>query len=172
MSDPSRTSTPPAPAVPEEPAAPGRRRQVVVVGAGPTGLLLAGDLAAAGVDTVVLERRGTASNLTRAFAVHARTLEVLDARGRADDLVAAGRPVAGLRLFARVQVDLGRLPSRFPFMLVVPQYTLEQLLEVRARQHGVQFLTGLEVVGLRQDEDSVHLVARDPPVAGLEIPRA
>src|SRR3954466_6307543 len=75
-----------------------RRRRVVVVGAGPTGLLLAGDLSAAGVETLVLERRGVASNLTRAFAVHARTLEVLDARGLADDLVAAGRPVRGLRL--------------------------------------------------------------------------
>ena len=57
---------------------------VVVVGAGPTGLTLAGDLAAAGVRTVLLERRSGTSNLTRAFAVHARTMELLDARGLAD----------------------------------------------------------------------------------------
>ena len=55
------------------------RTTVAVVGAGPTGLLLAGDLARAGVDVTVLERRGTESNLTRAFGVHARTLEHLDA---------------------------------------------------------------------------------------------
>jgi 2-polyprenyl-6-methoxyphenol hydroxylase-like FAD-dependent oxidoreductase len=54
---------------------------VAIVGAGPTGLLLAGDLAHAGVDVTVLERRGTESNLTRAFGVHARTLEHLDAPG-------------------------------------------------------------------------------------------
>jgi 2-polyprenyl-6-methoxyphenol hydroxylase-like FAD-dependent oxidoreductase len=57
-----------------------RHPQVLVVGAGPTGLLLAGDLAAAGVDTWIVERRNSESNLTRAFAVHARTLELLDAR--------------------------------------------------------------------------------------------
>ena len=68
---------------------------VAIVGAGPTGLLLAGDLAQAGVDVTVLERRGTESNLTRAFGVHARTLEHLDARGLADEVVAGGRPVDG-----------------------------------------------------------------------------
>jgi 2-polyprenyl-6-methoxyphenol hydroxylase-like FAD-dependent oxidoreductase len=139
-----------------------RHRRVVVVGAGPTGLLLAGDLAAAGVETLVLERRGVASNLTRAFAVHARTLEVLDARGLADDLVAAGRPVRGLRLFARVELDLGHLPSRYPFVLVVPQYTLEQRLEERARASGAELLPGHEVVDLYQTGDAVHVLTRDP----------
>jgi 2-polyprenyl-6-methoxyphenol hydroxylase-like FAD-dependent oxidoreductase len=67
-----------------EPAA----ADVLVTGAGPTGLLLAGDLAAAGVRTILLERRDHESNLSRAFAVHARTLEVLDAMGLADELVA------------------------------------------------------------------------------------
>jgi 2-polyprenyl-6-methoxyphenol hydroxylase-like FAD-dependent oxidoreductase len=131
------------------------------VGAGPAGLLLAGDLATAGVDTLVLERRSTGSNLTRAFAVHARTLEVLDARGLADDLVAAGRPVPGLRLFGRVQVDLSRLPSRYPFVLVVPQYTLEGLLEARARASGAELLGGHEVVDVRRGEDTVDVVSRD-----------
>ena len=136
-------------------------RTVVIVGAGPAGLLLAGDLATAGVDTLVLERRSTGSNLTRAFAVHARTLEVLDARGLADDLVAAGRPVPGLRLFGRVQVDLSRLPSRYPFVLVVPQYTLEGLLEARARASGAELLGGHEVVDVRRGEDTVDVVSRD-----------
>ena len=60
---------------------------VAIVGAGPTGLLLAGDLAQAGVDVTLLERRDTESNLTRAFGVHARTLEHLDARGLADEVL-------------------------------------------------------------------------------------
>jgi 2-polyprenyl-6-methoxyphenol hydroxylase-like FAD-dependent oxidoreductase len=59
--------------------------EVAIAGAGPTGLLLAGDLAAAGVPCTVLERRAGESNLTRAFSVHARTLELLDARGLADE---------------------------------------------------------------------------------------
>ena len=61
------------------------RRDVLIVGAGPAGLLLAGDLAAAGVPVTVLERRERESGLSRAFAVHARTLEMLDARGLVGD---------------------------------------------------------------------------------------
>jgi 2-polyprenyl-6-methoxyphenol hydroxylase-like FAD-dependent oxidoreductase len=138
------------------------RRQVVVVGAGPTGLLLAGDLAAAGVDTLLLERRSAESNLTRAFAVHARTLELLDARGLADDLVTAGRPVGALQLFGRIRVDLTRLPSRFPFVLIAPQYEVERRLEARATAAGAELRSGVEVVDLYQDADRVTLQIRDP----------
>ena len=101
---------------------------VIVVGAGPTGLLLAGDLAAAGVGVTVLEKRSTESNLTRAFAVHARSLELLDARGLADELIATGRPLGSLRMMNRLGIDFGSLPSRFPFVLITPQYNVERLL--------------------------------------------
>jgi 2-polyprenyl-6-methoxyphenol hydroxylase-like FAD-dependent oxidoreductase len=63
---------------------------VIVVGAGPVGLLVAGDLARAGVSCALLERRAERSGLSRAFTVHARTLEQLDARGAADELVGSG----------------------------------------------------------------------------------
>ena len=80
-------------------------QDVVIVGAGPTGLLLAGDLAAAGVRVTVLERRPEhESNLTRAFAVHARTLEVLDARGLADALIPRGARVGEVRFLRRLRV--------------------------------------------------------------------
>lgn len=76
---------------------------VLVVGAGPTGMLLAGDLAAAGVRVTIIERRPhETSNMTRAFGVHARTLELLDARGLADELVKTGTSITGLRLFSRI----------------------------------------------------------------------
>lgn len=120
----------------------------VVVGAGPTGLLLAGDLAAAGVEVTVLERRTTGSNLTRAFGVHARTLEHLDARGLADELVATGTPVSKLRLFNRLRVDLGTLPSRFPFLLITPQYHVERLLRRRAEELGARIVPGVTVTGV------------------------
>lgn len=130
---------------------------VLVVGAGPTGLLLAGDLAAAGVSCTVLERRDEESNFTRAFAVHARTLEALDARGVADELIATGVTVDALRLFGRVQVDLSVLPSRFPFLLITPQYHTDRVLEQRARALGVEITRGATVVGLRQDADGVDV---------------
>src|SRR5947209_12443149 len=135
---------------------------VVVVGAGPTGLLLAGDLARAGVSGAVLERRAGQSNLTRAFAVHARTLEQLDARGVADELVATGTPEKTLRFLDRAQLRLPRLPSRFPYVLITPQYETERVLEERARSLGAQIVGGAEVVGLRQDSDEAVAEVRMP----------
>lgn len=129
---------------------------VIVVGAGPTGLLLAGDLATAGARVLVLEKRPAAlSNLTRAFAVHARSLETLDARGLADELLTTGQQVGSLRLFQRLTVDLAGLPSRFRYVLVTPQYEVERLLRRRAEEAGAVFRHGTEVSGLAQDADGV-----------------
>jgi 2-polyprenyl-6-methoxyphenol hydroxylase-like FAD-dependent oxidoreductase len=130
---------------------------VIVVGAGPTGLLLAGDLAAAGLRVTVLERRRAESSLTRAFAVHARTLEQLDARGLADRVLATGRTVSGLQLFGAVSVDLSPLPSRFPFLLVTPQYEVERALLDRALAAGATVLRGAHVRHLRQTDDQVEV---------------
>jgi 2-polyprenyl-6-methoxyphenol hydroxylase-like FAD-dependent oxidoreductase len=135
------------------------KTDVLIVGAGPTGLLLAGDLAAAGVSCTVLERRATGSNLTRAFGVHARTLEELDARGMADELVATGAQVSRLRLFDRVHLDLSTLPSRFPYLLITPQYNVERVLQERIDRLGVPVVRGARVIGLRQDADGVDVDA-------------
>lgn len=128
---------------------------VVVAGAGPTGLLLAGDLAAAGVDVTLVERRDEESNLTRAFAVHARTLEQLDARGLADQVVATGNTVDRLRIFGGAAVELRSLPSRYPFVLVTPQYSVERVLEDRAVQAGATIRRGVRVRDLAQDTEGV-----------------
>ena len=131
--------------------------EVLIAGAGPAGLMLAGDLAAAGVRCTVAERRTGESNLTRAFAVHPRTLEELDARGIADELIARGTPVRGLKMFGQSELSLGALPSRFPFTLVTPQYETERVLAGRARAAGAEIRTGAEVIGLRQDGDLVEV---------------
>jgi 2-polyprenyl-6-methoxyphenol hydroxylase-like FAD-dependent oxidoreductase len=133
---------------------------VVVVGAGPAGLLLAGDLARAGVSCVVFERRSGRPALTRAFTVYARTLEQLDARGMADELVASGTPVAELRLFASAALDLSRLPSRFPYLLVTPQYETERVLEERARRVGADIRHGSEVTEFTQHPGAVEVRVR------------
>ncbi|MCZ0988079.1 FAD-dependent monooxygenase [Streptomyces diastatochromogenes] len=131
---------------------------VLVVGAGPTGLLLAGDLATAGVRVTLLERREHAdANMTRAFAVHARTLEVLDARGLADELIPLGRTAPVVGVFGRLELHLHRLRSRFPFVLITPQYNVEGLLERRALAAGVRIVRGAEVVALRQRSDAVEV---------------
>jgi 2-polyprenyl-6-methoxyphenol hydroxylase-like FAD-dependent oxidoreductase len=136
---------------------------VIVVGAGPTGLLLAGDLAEAGVAVTLLERRdGKISNLSRAFAVHARTLELLDARGLAEELDRTGAGhVTDIRLFGRVHVDLSRLPSRFPYMLVTAQYNVERLLLARAVAKGVTIEYGATVTDVREDAGNVEVVTEE-----------
>ncbi|MFE7119542.1 FAD-dependent monooxygenase [Streptomyces sp. NPDC057654] len=142
---------------------------VVVVGAGPTGLLLAGDLAAAGVRVVLLERRSLESNLSRAIAVHARTLEVLDMRGIAEDLLATGEFIPTLRVIG-APLELSRLPTRFAGVLMTPQYETERVLEARAVRLGADIRYGAEAVALRQDGDGVELDVRTD--AGTETVRA
>ncbi|WP_018545082.1 FAD-dependent monooxygenase [Streptomyces sp. LaPpAH-108] len=138
-------------------------RGVVVVGAGPTGLLLAGDLAEAGVPVTVLEKRPhRISNLSRAFAVHARTLEQLDARGLADALEAVGEPLTRLGFFGSLSIDLSGLPSRYRHVLVIPQYEVERALERRAVAAGAAFRYETEVTGLTQDPDGVTVLASRP----------
>ncbi len=136
---------PPAPGPAGRHAAP----DVIVVGAGPAGLLLAGDLAAANLKVTLVEHRAhTAGNLTRAFAVHARTLEVLDARGLADDLLKTGRRVTEFNLFGSRALDLSRLRSRFPFVQITPQYEVERVLERRALAAGVDFRYDTELTAV------------------------
>lgn len=135
---------------------------VIVVGAGPTGLLLAGDLAEAGVPVTLVEKRHPGlSNLSRALVVHATTLEAFDARGIADDLIAKGAPVAKLRLFDTAVVDVSELPTPYPYLLVVPQYETEAVLHARLERLGVGIRYETEVVALAQDADGVTLTIRD-----------
>ncbi|WP_329065190.1 FAD-dependent monooxygenase [Amycolatopsis sp. NBC_01480] len=134
---------------------------VLIVGAGPAGLLLAGDLAEAGVSVTVLERRTTGSNLTRAFGVHARTLEQFDQRGIADELIATGLRLRRLRLFIPADLDFGRLPSRHRYMLITPQTRTEGVLRARAERLGVEFVLGAKVTGVRQDADGVDVTTAD-----------
>ncbi|WP_240137147.1 FAD-dependent oxidoreductase [Streptomyces sp. MUM 178J] len=132
------------------------RTDVIVVGAGPTGLLLAGDLAAAGLKVTLVERRAPEiANLTRAFGVHARTLEQLDARGLADELVEKGSPVTEIRFFGQFSLDVSGLRSRFPFMLITPQYEVERLLQRRARDAGAELRYGTLLRDLGQDAEGV-----------------
>ncbi|MBS2547288.1 FAD-dependent oxidoreductase [Catenulispora sp. NL8] len=137
-------------------------RGVVVVGAGPTGLLLAGDLAAAGIPVTLLERRHPGrSNLSRALVVHATTLEALDSRDIAAPLIERGAPVRSLRLFDTAVVDVSELPTPYPYLLVVPQYETEAVLYERLERLGVRIRYETEVVGLRQDPDGVTVTVRE-----------
>ncbi|MBS1695322.1 MAG: FAD-dependent monooxygenase [Actinobacteria bacterium] len=132
-------------------------KEIVVVGAGPTGLMLACELALGGVKTRLIEARAGMPNITRAFAVHARTLELLDARGLADEVIARGLPVYEVTPPGGVPLSLRELPTRFGMVLMVPQSGTELILERRAGELGVEVTRGAEVVGLAQDPGGVDL---------------
>jgi 2-polyprenyl-6-methoxyphenol hydroxylase-like FAD-dependent oxidoreductase len=135
---------------------------VVVVGAGPTGLLLAGDLAEAGVRVALLERRADESNVTRAFGVHARTMEQLQVRGLADELAKTGSPVRELSLFDTIRIDLTKLPTEFGSLLITPQYETERVLLERFEGLGGHVQRGADVTGLTQDATGVDVAVRRP----------
>ena len=129
--------------------------EVIVVGAGPTGLMLACELATAGVGCRLLERRAEQPNITRAFAVHARTLELLDARGLADALMPRGVAVQEIQPARGANLDLRTLDTRFPMVLIAPQSATEHVLEERARELGAEIVRGADVAGLQQDAGRV-----------------
>ncbi|WP_432562226.1 FAD-dependent monooxygenase [Kineococcus sp. SYSU DK003] len=135
----------------------GPDHDVVVVGAGPTGLLVAGDLAHAGVRVLVLEQHAGPAPHSRAFAVHARSLELLDGRGLAAGLEAEGTALQAFTVLGRARLDLSSLPSRFAHVLVLAQGHVDRALERRARQEGADVQRGARVVDLRVDPAGVEV---------------
>jgi 2-polyprenyl-6-methoxyphenol hydroxylase-like FAD-dependent oxidoreductase len=130
---------------------------VVIAGAGPTGLMLAAELALAGVDVAVLERReSNALAGSRAGGLHARTIEVLDQRGIADRFVSAGQvhPAAG---FSLIPLDVGDLPTRHNYVLGLWQNHIERILAEWVAELGVRVSYGREVAGFAQGEGGVEV---------------
>lgn len=124
---------------------------VLIVGAGPTGLMLAAELALAGVDAALVERR-PAPDLpgSRAGGLHARTIEVLDQRGIADRFLAEGQ-VAQTAGFGGVTLDLGDFPTRHPYGLGLWQNHIERILAGWVDELAVTVYRGHEATGIGQD---------------------
>src|SRR5271166_235923 len=133
---------------------------VLIVGAGPTGLTAAGDLARAGRSVAVLERWLAMNPSSRAFATMARTLEAFDARGIADDLLAHAHKAPGVTIFGGARIDLTHLDSPYPFAMITPQTNVDRALGGYAVAQGAQILRGIEVVALDQDADGVTATAQ------------
>ena len=143
-------------------ARPGR---VTVVGAGPTGLLLAAELALAGVPCLVLERRGGLRAESRAICLHARSMEVLDLRGQAGRFTEAGLAVPSFPLGPKgAVISFGRLDSDFPYLLDLPQSQIETLLAARAIELGAEIRWSAEVTAIEQDADEVRVTLADSGV--------
>ena len=134
---------------------------VVIAGGGPTGLMLAGDLALAGVDVAIVERR-TSQDLigSRAGGLHSRTIEVLDQRGIADRFLSQGQ-VAQVAQFAGIPLDISDFPTRHPYGLGLWQNHFERVLAGWFDELEVPIYRGREVTGITQDDTGVDVELSD-----------
>ncbi len=138
-----------------------REHDVVVVGSGPTGMVLAAELTLAGCDVLVVERRPDQElESPRSRGLHCRTIEVLDQRGIAERFLEAGTPMQ-VQAFAGVPLDISDFPTRRPYGLALLQSDVERLLAEWIDELGVQVLRRRDVTGLVQDDDGVDVELSD-----------
>jgi 2-polyprenyl-6-methoxyphenol hydroxylase-like FAD-dependent oxidoreductase len=134
--------------------------QVIIVGAGPVGLMLAGELRLGGADVTVLERLAAPTNESRASTLHARTMEAFDQRGLLEFV--GTPPNDGMGHFGGVPLDLSGLPTRYPGQWKVPQARVEELLAEWAASLGADIRRGHEVCGLTTTADHVNVEVAGP----------
>src|SRR2546430_9926248 len=139
---------------------------VVIAGGGPTGLMVAGELALAGlagVDVAIVERRASQDLIgSRAGGLHSRTIEVLDQRGIADRFLSEGQ-VAQVAGFAGVRLDISDFPTRHPYGLGLWQNHIERILAGWVGELSVPIHYGIEVTGFAQDDTGVDVELSDWP---------
>jgi 3-(3-hydroxy-phenyl)propionate hydroxylase len=134
---------------------------VVIGGGGPTGLMLAGELALAGIDVVIVERRANQDvDGSRAGGLHSRSIEVLDQRGIADRFLAEGQAVQ-IQAFARIPLDISDFPTRHNYGLALWQNQIERLLAAWVGELGVPIARQREVTGFTQDHAGVDVELSD-----------
>src|SRR6266540_4405670 len=139
----------------------GMEHAVVIAGGGPTGLMLAGELALAGVDVAIVERRENQDLAgSRAGGLHSRTIEVFDQRGIVDRFLSEGK-VAQVAGFAGVHFDISDFPTRHPYGLGLWQNHIERILAGWVGELEVRIRRGRDVAGLAQDNDGVDIELSD-----------
>lgn len=137
------------------------KHAVVIAGGGPTGLMLAGELALARVDVAIVERRASQDLVgSRAGGLHSRTIEVLDQRGIADRFLAQGQ-VAQVAAFATIPLDISDFPTRHNYGLALWQDRIERILAAWVDELAVPIYRGHEVTGFAQDDTGVDVELSD-----------
>ena len=134
---------------------------VLIAGGGPTGLMLAGELALAGVDVAIVERRPN-QNLpgSRAGGLHSRTIEILDQRGIVDRFLSQGQ-VAQVAGFAWIRLDISDFPARHNYGLELRQNHIERTLAGWVEELGVPIYRAREVTRFAQDDTGVDVKLSD-----------
>ena len=128
---------------------------VLIVGAGPTGLTAALELSRFGIPVRLVDKSPEPATTSRAIGVQARTLELLQQRGLADEMVRLGNPGHGASVYGGgkrvVRLDFGHVDSRYDYLLFISQAETERILREAVGRHGVAVERGVEMVGLSQD---------------------
>ncbi|HWD53890.1 MAG TPA: FAD-dependent monooxygenase [Acidimicrobiales bacterium] len=136
---------------------------VVIVGGGPTGMMLAAELALANVEVVIIERRTTEDlHTSRAGGLHARTIELLDQRGIADRFLAEGQAMQ-IQSFGGVPLDISDFPTRHNYGVALWQSHVERLLGAWIDELGVPVVRQREVTGFAQDASGVDVEVSGGP---------
>ncbi len=134
---------------------------VVIAGGGPTGLMLAGELALAGVDVAIVERRASQELAgSRAGGLHSRTIEILDQRGIADRFLSEGQK-AQVGMFAGIRLDISGFPTRHDYGLGLRQNHIERILADWVGELAVPIYRSIEVTGFAQDDAGVDVELSD-----------
>lgn len=140
--------------------------QVLIVGAGPTGLTLAIRLKQAGVDHLLIDRLAAGQNLSRAGVIHAHTLEMLEPLGVVPPMRAEGMALTRFAVRDRrhrmLTIDFAGLPSRYPFVLMLPQDVTERILRERLAALGGTVHRGVEALDIAKDADGATVRVTTP----------
>ncbi len=127
---------------------------VLIVGAGPTGLTAAMELSRMGIKVRIIDKAQSPSSTSRAIAVQSRTVELLQQRGLADEMLARGNLAHATTIYSKDKilgkVDLSKIPSRYNFCLLIPQSDTESLLRNQVQQQGVTIEWNTEMIGFEQ----------------------
>src|SRR5262245_48818409 len=142
---------------------------VLIVGAGPTGLMLANQLARRGIRAMIVDRHSGPAQQSRAMAVQARTLEIYSKMGIIDQALALGARGTAANMWAngrwtaRIPIgDIGKSMSPFPFLLMLGQDDNERIMGEKLRSLGVEVQWNTELIGLEQQPGQVAVALKQP----------
>ena len=142
---------------------------VLIVGAGPTGLMLANQLGRRGVRAMIIDRHSGPAQQSRAMAVQARTLEIYSKMGIIDEAIALGREGTGANMWAngkwtaRIPLgEIGKSLSPYPYVLALGQDDNERIMGAKLREYGIEIQWNTELVGLQQQSDHVAVTLKLP----------
>ncbi len=138
--------------------------KALIVGAGPTGLVMAHELARDGIQCRLIDKAPHRAMESRAIAIHSRTVETFELMALVEDFLSAGHRIAGVNVYGEsgriAHAEFGMLDTRYPFVLGVPQDETERILEERVARLGVRVERNTELISLAQRESSVSVRLR------------